>query len=109
MTMVSLFHNDLIFSRYPKEYSKGGLMSKYNPLRSYFENAPAIKQEISLSFTQIEILLDSHLPQSAKNHRAWWANDIDGRHVQSYSWMDAGWKVADVDLTNGRVMFTRSK
>ena len=83
-------------------------MAKYNPLQTYFENASSSQTEISLSFSQIENIIGSKLPGSASNHSAWWANEVEGKHVQAHSWMDAGWHVVDLDQARKWVKFTRA-
>ena len=77
-------------------------MAKYNPLRTFFENASSTQTEISLSFEKIEKILDSKLPKSAFIHTAWWSNEVDGQHVQAHAWLDAGWKKKSlIKLENG--------
>lgn len=80
-------------------------MSKYAPLRRHLEGRN--EREVTLSFDRVDELVGS-LPASARNHRAWWANETDGRHVQARAWTDAGWRVDEVDLTAGHVRFVRS-
>lgn len=41
-------------------------------------------------------------------HRAWWANDTV-THVQSKQWLDAGWRVSYLNLTEQRVTFVRTQ
>src|SRR5205807_161474 len=54
----------------------------------------------------IEDLLGGSLPASAKQHRAWWSNDP--HHVQACSWLEAGWRVATVNMTEGVVTFAKT-
>jgi plasmid maintenance system killer protein len=61
---------------------------------------------VELTFSQFESLLEVPLPRSAKVHRAWWANDFAG-HVQASAWLAVGWKVSSVDLAGQRVAFQR--
>lgn len=84
-------------------------MAKYNPLRTYFENASSSQKDILLSFSQIENILGEKLPESANIHSAWWSNERDGRHVQAHSWMDAGWLVSEIDQARKWVKFKRSR
>lgn len=35
------------------------------------------------------------MPESARKHRAWWAN---GGHIQADAWLEAGWEVGSVNL-----------
>jgi CBS domain-containing protein len=65
-------------------------------------------EQVLLTFGQIEEMIDSPLPNSALQLRAWWANDRVG-HAHSALWLDAGWKVIYVDLGEGQVIFARIK
>ena len=69
---------------------------KYLELRKYLakSNQPVIK----LSFTDIEKIIHGELPPTAYNNSTWWANDTKG-HVQSISWLDAGYKTSSVSDT----------
>ena len=82
-------------------------MAKYYPLLTDFKNVSSSQTEISLSFSQIENILGSKLPESSIHHSAWWSNEVDGQHVQAHSWMDAGWRVVDLDQARKWVKFTR--
>ncbi len=65
-------------------------------------------EQILLTFEQIEEIIRSPLPDSALQLRAWWANDQVG-HTHSILWLEAGWKVAYVDLGEKQVIFDRTK
>ena len=54
----------------------------------------------------MEDIIDGKLPPSARTHRGWWANDSVG-HVQSQQWLEVGWRVAQINMTDGRVTFAR--
>lgn len=81
-------------------------MKKYAPLYDHLRAADT--PTCTLSFQQVEQLLEERLPASARQHRAWWANEAEGSHVQAAAWMDAGWRVAEVDLETGSVRFQRA-
>ncbi|MBN1684701.1 MAG: hypothetical protein JW855_04640 [Gammaproteobacteria bacterium] len=83
-------------------------MSKYDPLRYFLSNLSPTNNEITLSFEQINKILEAELPKSAYEYSAWWSNEIDGQHVQAHSWQDAGWKVESVDFNRKRVRFIRN-
>ena len=83
-------------------------MAKYDPLKVYLKKKSFSMQEITLSYDQINEILQSNLPSSAYNHSAWWSNEIDGQHVQAHAWQDAGWKVESVYFTKRRVRFIRN-
>jgi len=80
---------------------------KYTPLKKYLMALPPLQRQITLPFTKIEEILKDGLPDSARQHKSWWANEVKGRHVQASAWLEASWKVKDVDLTSRRVSFMR--
>ncbi|HSK87868.1 MAG TPA: hypothetical protein VK880_05900, partial [Anaerolineales bacterium] len=66
------------------------------------------EDQVLLVFDQVEAILHAPLPDSALQLRAWWANDRVG-HTHSILWLEAGWKVAYVDLAEEQVIFARIK
>lgn len=78
-------------------------MTKYDPLKEFLSKGS--EQTMALSFEQIEQVIGEPLPASAGDHRAWWANEVDGLHVQARAWMDAGWAVESVSLERRSVVF----
>ncbi len=79
-------------------------MSKYKPLEKYLSLIK--KSEITLTFEEIEKILDSKLPYSAFEYQQWWEND--SYHTQAKAWRNAGWKVEPVDITNKIVTFLKT-
>jgi hypothetical protein len=77
-------------------------MGKYDPLRDYLVSRAG--DEEPMTFGQLERLVGP-LPDSAREHRAWWGND--SYKSQSIAWQAAGWHVASVDQTSGQVVFAR--
>ena len=77
-------------------------VAKYDPLLRRLCDAPAASVE--LSFDEIGHLVGG-LPPSAFTHRAWWGNEVDGRHVQAAAWTNAGRSVEQVDVSSRRVRF----
>ncbi|HOW91082.1 MAG TPA: hypothetical protein PK883_02095 [Anaerolineaceae bacterium] len=84
------------------------MAGKYTPLEQYLRNLPNEQNEITLSFAQIEKLIQDTLPRSSKEHSAWWSNEIDGRHVQAHAWMNAGW-LAYADQARRLVRFLKKE
>jgi hypothetical protein len=82
------------------------LVAKYDPLRRHMEEQT--KDEILMNFTDVERVLGSTLPPSARTHRAWWGNESTGSHVHCRSWLDAGYSVDKVDFVRERVTFKRN-
>ena len=80
--------------------------SKYAPLASWLQSHPGSVDRVSLSFEEIEQVIEAELPQSAYQHKAWWANDTVG-HVQSKNWLDAGWRVSSRNISAKTVTFVR--
>jgi hypothetical protein len=81
-------------------------MSKYSPLRRRLEAERGA--EVDMTFAEIDAIVGG-LPVSARRHSAWWSNEREGRHVQSRAWMDAGWWVANVNVTAERVRFAKTR
>lgn len=80
--------------------------SKYYPLFNYLKDSG--QDELSLTLSQIETLLDASLPPSAWTHRGWWSNRSRGA-LQAAAWMGAGYHVTTIDLDAQRVTFARPK
>jgi hypothetical protein len=83
-------------------------MAKYTPLEKFLENLDKKQNDVTLDFTQIERIIADRLPQSAFKHSAWWANEMDGSHIEAHAWMGAGCKVDNVDFARKCVRFIRS-
>lgn len=80
-------------------------MSKYEPLSRYL--AAHTRNAVTLTFSEINNLVQGGLPQSAYDHRPWWANRHDGRGAQNLAWQSVGWESGEVDMGRGTVTFTR--
>jgi hypothetical protein len=81
-------------------------MKKYDSLGIYLaRNNHGIA--FTLTFQQIEALMGSALPLTARLRNQRWANeaDRDSRHVQCRAWRNAGLRTANVDLRNQTVDF----
>ena len=83
------------------------MAGKYAPLENYFRELPANQREVTLSFEQIERILNDKLPSSAYEDRRWWDHEKEGNHVNKRSWSSAGWKVESLDFKKKRVKLTR--
>jgi hypothetical protein len=80
--------------------------TRYAPLAIWMQGQSLELGTVILSFSEIEGILGINLPSSARQHRSWWANDSVG-HVQSQQWLDSGWRVSYLNLTEQRVTFAR--
>jgi DNA-binding transcriptional regulator YiaG len=76
--------------------------SKYQPLLEFLRQSN--QAEVILTFAEIEKLMNDTLPDSARKKRAWWSNRSKGA-LQASAWMEAGYRVEDVDLEQQRVTF----
>jgi hypothetical protein len=78
------------------------MLPKYTPLCRDMRTWPRVDTEVT--FEKIENILGFSLPRSAHVHSAWWSNER-GTHVQARAWMDAGWQVWHVSLSEKKVYF----
>lgn len=84
---------------------------KYGPLQDWLTGQAthtALGNEIQVSFNELESIIEDSFPDTARKHRAWWANDYTSPQRQSIFWLRAGWKVENVDLLSETVTFKRS-
>lgn len=79
-------------------------MSKYDPLREHLARLEDVVWAAKLD--DVEGVLGSNLPRSAREHRTWWANS-GGSLVHQNAWLDAGWRVERADLSRDMVVFRR--
>ena len=80
--------------------------SRYARLAIWLTNRESQGKEVQLKFDDIEAIIGDALPPSARRHRTWWANDTVA-HVQSQQWLEAGWRVSYINLSEQRVTFVR--
>jgi hypothetical protein len=85
------------------------MSGKYSPLEKYLRNLPESKRVVTLRFGQIEEILNDKLPPSACQDRSWWKNYKGGKHVNTYAWSNAGWKVDEVNLNEKWVVLVRAE
>jgi DNA-binding transcriptional regulator YiaG len=78
--------------------------SKYQPLLEFLRGSN--QSEVILTFAEIEALMNNPLPDSAKSKRAWWSNRSKGA-LQASAWMEAGYRVEDVELDGQQVIFRK--
>lgn len=62
---------------------------------------------MTLSFQRIEDIIGDVLPNNAREDHTWWANTRNPGRAQPGAWMNAGWKVEQVDLASQSVAFVR--
>ena len=78
---------------------------KYRALTDYLENAA--RDEIQLTFSEIEQILGFKLPGSAREHRAFWANTTT--HSIALSWLNCGFETETVDMNTGTITFGKKR
>jgi CBS domain-containing protein len=81
--------------------------NKYAPLIRYLLERDAAEERVPLTFDQIEKIIHAPLPNSARTMRAWWANDTVG-HSHSKDWLEAGWRVNGVNISQQFATFQRT-
>jgi hypothetical protein len=92
----------------PKLAANRLLVTNYDRLSEFLKGRS--DEQVTLSFDDIERLLNATLPPSARKYAAWWSSNMrrgDQTHVQARAWMDAGWKAVP-DFRLGRVAFQRT-
>ena len=77
--------------------------SKYAALYEYLRRRP--EPAVRLTINQIETILETRLPRSARVNRSFWSNRRGG--LQSTAWLSAGFTVTQVDLRRSAVVFRR--
>ncbi len=80
--------------------------SKYYALFDYLRHSDGM--EVTLSFSEIETLIESQLPPSARSTRAFWSNRAQGG-LQAAAWLKARYRVVKLDLQGGKIIFRRIK
>ena len=85
------------------------MAGKYAPLENYLRNLPDSRTAISLSFQQIEQILNTPLPASAYEDQRWWEHETEGNHITKRAWANAGWKIESLDVNKKRVKLIRIK
>jgi hypothetical protein len=84
------------------------MAGKYSPLENYLRDLPESQKEVTLSFEQIERILNTKLPSSAYESRTWWDHEKEGNHVNARAWANAGWKVESVDFNRKQARLVRT-
>ncbi|MBE6908982.1 MAG: hypothetical protein E7474_05190 [Ruminococcaceae bacterium] len=79
--------------------------SKYAPLGTYLLQSG--RQELVLSFPEIEKILGFSLPPSARKYAAWWANNLT--NSQAKGWMGTGYQVKRTDILQETATFRKKQ
>jgi DNA-binding transcriptional regulator YiaG len=78
--------------------------SKYYPLYQFFKQSN--EDIILLTVADVQSILDGNLPVSARTQRAWWSNRRTA-NAQSSAWLDAGYRVDQLNLENNQIIFRK--
>lgn len=79
-------------------------MTKYAPLTHFLHRQT--RDEVRMTFADIEKVIGDKLPSSAAHHRAWWSNN-PSNSVMTKAWLSAGFKSEQVDLEGRKLIFRR--
>lgn len=79
-------------------------MSKYEPLGDYLKKQG--KEQVPMTFAEIERVTGVKLPPSAAKHRPWWSNNPKNS-VMTKVWLDAGFESEQVDMASRKLVFRR--
>jgi len=83
-------------------------MAKYDPLTRHLQGQTG--KAIVLTFAEIERIIATPLPKSARGYREWWENEKPGgSHAQSKARLSGGYHVGTVDFGRERVTFEKNK
>jgi CBS domain-containing protein len=79
----------------------------YDRLGALLSSIPEEVPRVSATFETVESMIGAPLPSAAREHRSWWANNAA---IQQHSeeWLNAGWRVASINMSLQRVIFARS-
>ena len=81
-------------------------MAKYEKLTEWLKNP----QRLTMTFKEIEQIIEEQLPESAHKYRAWWGGaSTRAESSQIHAWLDAGWEVENVDLLAEEVTFRKHR
>ncbi len=80
------------------------MRNKYAALGSYL--ATQRREEVPMSFADVERITGETLPPSARRHRPWWSNNPNNS-VMTKVWLEAGFKTERVDMAREMLVFRR--
>lgn len=78
--------------------------AKFEPLQAHLKSAGI--ERIRMTFDEIEQVIGSKLPASARRHRGWWSNDQQSS-VIAYAWLEAGYKAESVSIEREILTFRK--
>jgi superoxide dismutase len=81
--------------------------SKYDKIGTFLRSQPDDKTVIKLSFSDLETIIGSPLPYSAKTYYAAWSNNRS--HTLARQWLQVGWRTKTSSINQEFVVFERIK
>jgi len=85
------------------------MAGKYTPLEHYLRDLSFTQKEVTISFEQIERILNDKLPPSAYQYQAWWANEKKPHHPEKIAIKNAGWKVDTIEFNKKWMKLIRAE
>jgi len=87
--------------------SPKSLRGKYSYLSIFLARKARYRDQVTLTFRQIEEIIGDRLPFSSYNYKHWWSNTQN--RSPSEAWLTVGWTVVRVDLDRKEVTFHRER
>jgi hypothetical protein len=78
-------------------------------LIKYLDHTKRYNSVITVPFKEIEEIINEPLPFAARTDARWWTNDISKAHDCAQAWLEAGWRVDNVNFRNEFVTFETSE
>jgi hypothetical protein len=85
------------------------MAGKYTPLEQHLKALPPDQHDVTMTFAQIERIINYKLPMSAYKYQAWWANEKNPHQPEKQAIANAGWRVDSLKLSQKWVRFRRTK
>ena len=82
-------------------------ISKYDSLKRYLKFRASFTNIVKLSFAKMDGIIGDNLPMNAFRSEKWWSNSASSIHAKA--WLDAGWRMQEVNLEEGYVVFRKVK
>jgi hypothetical protein len=80
---------------------------KYDGLAGYLRFRGSFTNVVKLSFARVDGIIRDNLPMAAYKSETWWSSLSSNVHAKA--WLEAGWRVREVDLKEGLVVFEKVK
>ena len=103
--MQRLLHRTAIPSPYAEPVRDYRPLPDYARLAAHLASLPG--PGVTLTLAQVEEIAGGPLPLAARIVTRWWNYAPGARNPQGRGWVDAGWRVEQVDLHAGTVSLVR--